>query len=111
VDILQKGGIKMNDLEGVDKPQKLDMELNPFQQSSKSSMSTIIGILFIIAGILVILHWVYIMMYSDVIISYIDLEIYSSMDIEITPEQIISALNTCGAIAIVLSIFPIVGEF
>ena len=31
------------------------------------------------------------------------------MDFEITPEQIISALNTCGAIAIVLSIFPIVG--
>lgn len=49
------------------------------------------------------------MISSEYIISLIDLDIYSSMNITITPKQIISVMNICGAIGIILSIITLAG--
>ena len=85
----------------------LDDTIQPSVKTS--SLPITAGVLLIIAGIITILHWIVMIASSDLIISLIDLDMYSSMNITITPDQLSTTLNTCGAMAIATSIFTVFG--
>ncbi len=73
-----------------------------------SSKPLIAGIFLIIAGILSLLTWLSVFLFD---FSTIDPSIIQQQGVNITIQQIEMIINTCATIAIILTIFPIIGGF
>ncbi|MFH1101903.1 MAG: hypothetical protein V1726_07710 [Methanobacteriota archaeon] len=73
----------------------------------QSTLPTIAGIVLIITSFLIIFHWIYLLMNPDFILSNIDFTSFTTMNVTITPEQIVVTMNMCGTISILLSIFTL----
>jgi hypothetical protein len=79
-------------------------------QTSKNNYLLIAGLLLIIAGLLSIILWVPMMTIStETLEMYIDISQFRSYDPTITIENVKQILTTCATIAIVISVFPILG--
>jgi hypothetical protein len=74
---------------------------------SNDSMRKIAGILLIITGIIIIIHWVYILMSPDFIDVLMNTGAYNTMNI--TSTDLAAVFNFCGALGIGLSLFTIIG--
>lgn len=86
-----------------------DLQINPYAQENKTSPKIIIaGILLIIAGVLSIIMLILLnaMIFSnpEQFVSQ-----FTEMYPDITTEQVLGFVNVCFSIAIVVSIFPILG--
>jgi uncharacterized membrane protein YdcZ (DUF606 family) len=87
-------------------PSDNNYDLNP-QYSKKSSMPKIAGILLILAGIFIIVHWMYITTSPDFIDVLMSTGVYNNMNI--TSEDLVAVFNFCGILAAGLSLFTIIG--
>jgi hypothetical protein len=72
-----------------------------------SSKLKIAGILLLLAGILVIVHWVYITSTPDFITTLLNTGVYENMNI--TSADLAVVFNFCGLLAAGLSLFTIIG--
>lgn len=84
-----------------------DGEISQQQLSNISSTLKIGGILLILVGIMIIIHWIYILISPDFIDSLMSTGFYNNMNI--TKEDIATVFNSCGILAIGLSFFTILG--
>ena len=82
----------------------------PQQSSNRNSYPLIAGLLLIIAGILGILNWISTFSLDAATLgSLIDITQLQEINPLISSEQIVSFLQTCAIIGIIISIFPILG--
>jgi hypothetical protein len=80
------------------------------QSSNRNSYPFIAGLLLIIAGILGIFNWISTFSLDAATLgSLIDISQLQELNPAISSEQIISFLQTCAIIGIIISIFPILG--
>jgi len=78
------------------------------QPEKKSSILKIVAILFIFVGLLIALHWIYIITAPDFVNTLTEsTNLYSNMNI--SSEQIAGTLNFCGTFALFLSAFVLIG--
>ena len=87
--------------------QSVDNEMSQQQLSNKNSTLKITGILLILVGIFIIVHWIYILITPEFIDSLMNTGIYNNMNI--TREDIATVYNFCGLLAMGLSFFTIMG--
>jgi hypothetical protein len=79
-----------------------------FPQDTKiSSTLKIAGILLLLVGVLIIVHWVYITATPDFIDTLMSTGVYDNMNI--TKADLEAVFNFCGILAAGLSIFTIIG--
>lgn len=78
------------------------------ENKKTSSKPMIAGIFLIIAGILSLLTWFSVLLFD---FSTIDPSIIQQQGVNITIQQIEMIINTCATIAVILTIFPILGGF
>ena len=96
------------DLQSINDFSNPNSEQENLQHSrSKNSMLKIAGIILIIAGIITIIHWVYIMTSPDFIDILMNTGVYDNMNI--TSEELSAVFNFCGVLGIGLSLFTIIG--
>ena len=80
------------------------------QPSNKTSMPMIAAILLIISGVTAILFWISIITIDmSTIESLIDISQLQQINPSITPGQIKEMLTLCGAIGVIIAVFPILG--
>ncbi len=80
------------------------MNLEEIQQNYNISKPMVAGILLILAGIIGIISWAY-MVGEGSILNYI----VETSEVGMDADQIRNAFMTCGAIGIILSVFSILG--
>lgn len=96
------------DLRSLNDISEPNNEYNQLQQYPRnSSTPKIAGILLLFVGMLIILHWIYIIASPDFIDTIMNTGVYNSMNI--TSQDLATVFNFCGIIAIGLSLFTIVG--
>jgi hypothetical protein len=96
------------DLQSINDFSNPNSEQDNLQYSrSNNSMLKIAGILLILAGIIIIIHWVYIMMSPDFTDILMNTGEYNNMNI--TSKDLVTVFNFCGALGIGLSLFTIIG--
>ena len=89
---------------------KIDPYDYPSKTSGKSHFPIIAGILLVIAGIISMLYFIFIMSLDIIALeSFVDINQFKSIDPNITMEQVKGFFNLCSGIFIVISIFPILG--
>ncbi|MEF8848601.1 MAG: DUF4064 domain-containing protein [Candidatus Thermoplasmatota archaeon] len=79
------------------------------QPVSTNSKPFIAGLLLIIGGITSLIFWGYVVLTIENTIAFMDMSQFGQLPATVTEEQIKNVLVTCGTIAAVLSIFPILG--
>ena len=77
------------------------------QYSHKSQIPKIAGIILLLVGILIIVHWVYITMTPDFIDVLMSTGVYDTMNI--TRADLATVFNFCGVLASGLALFTIMG--
>ena len=78
------------------------------QPEKKSSTLKVAAILFILAGLLIVFHWIYIIIAPDFVNTLTEsTNLYSNMNI--SSEQVAATLNLCGIFALVASAFVLIG--
>jgi hypothetical protein len=77
------------------------------QYTKKSQMPKIAGILLLLVGILIIVHWIYITTSPDFIDTLMSTGVYNNMNI--TRADLVAVFNFCGILASGLSLFTIIG--
>lgn len=78
------------------------------QPEKKNSTLKISSILFILVGLLIAFHWIYIITAPDFVNTLTEsTNLYSNMNITI--DQVASTLNLCGTFALILSAFVLIG--
>jgi len=94
--------------QSIDDIQESNHEYEQDSQYPKASpMLKIAGFLLLFAGILIIIHWIYITTSSDLIDTLMSTGVYDNMNI--TRSDLAAVFNFCGIIAIALSLFTIIG--
>jgi hypothetical protein len=90
---------------------KNDLEFNPDAKDNKSNPKIIIaGILLIIAGFLSIIILIFLnATFSSNPEQFINISQFKEIDPDITINDLIGLMNICLSIAVVISIFPILG--
>lgn len=73
----------------------------------KSQMPKIAGVILLLAGILIIVHWIYITTSPDFVDTLISTGVYNNMNI--TRADLVAVFNFCGILASGLSLFTIIG--
>jgi len=82
-------------------------QISQQQLPNKSSTLKIAGVLLILVGIFIIVHWIYILITPDFIDTLMNTGVYNNVNI--TKEDIATVFNFCGILAIGLSFFTILG--
>jgi len=77
------------------------------QNSKQSQMPKIAGIILLVSGILIIVHWVYITTSPDFIDTLIGTGVYNNMNI--TKADLEAVFNFCGILASGLAVFTMIG--
>jgi hypothetical protein len=77
------------------------------QYSKTSPILKIAGILLLLVGILIIIHWIYITTTPDFIDALMSTGVYNNMNI--TSADLAAVFNFCGILAAGLSLFTILG--
>ncbi|MCJ7571007.1 MAG: hypothetical protein MUO82_03910 [Candidatus Thermoplasmatota archaeon] len=88
-----------------------DLQLNPYAKENKTSPKIIIaGVLLIIAGVLSIIMLIFLnATLSSNPGQFINISQFTEIDPNITLDDVIGLMNICLSIAMVISIFPILG--
>ena len=90
---------------------KMIYNLNPYTEENKTSPKIIIaGVLLILAGVLSIIMLIFInATLSSNPEQFINISQFTEIDPDITIDDVIGFMNICLSIAMVISIFPILG--
>jgi uncharacterized membrane protein YdcZ (DUF606 family) len=111
-------GLKRWKMETENKPSSTPQSINDlsapnneneiFSQETKiSSTLKIAGILLLLVGVLIIVHWVYITVTPNFIDTLLSTGVYDNMNI--TRADLEAVFNFCGILAVGLSLFTIIG--
>lgn len=96
------------DISSYENKNESTINQQPYQEPlMKSSMLTIAAMIIMISGVLIAFSWIYIMTSPDFIDTMMESGIYTNMNF--TRDDILTALNVCGSIVLILSAFTFLG--
>ncbi len=98
----------LSDVQSIENFPEPHTNSNPEDQyMKKSQMPKMAGSILILAGILIVVHWVYITTSPDFVDTLINTGVYNNMNI--TRADLVTVFNFCGILASGLSVFTVLG--